>query len=135
MLNSLCLNGGNLLCLPGGGDVKVLRSGDLGGGGREEDLDVTRVTLVRVAVESAMLLGVMALGDTLSPETVSPRISKYHSHSTVGSVSPPPGLGGLVDNNVSDNKLLDGEVLGVGVGLGVLDQSADESNRLLGPST
>jgi hypothetical protein len=73
MLNSLCLNGGNLLCLPGGGDVKVLRSGDLGGGGREEDLDVTRVTLVRVAVKSAELLGVMALGDTLSPETVSPK--------------------------------------------------------------
>lgn len=58
-----------------------------------------------------------------------------HSHSTVSSVSPPPGLGGLVDDNVSDNELLNGKVLGVGVGLGVLQQSGDESNRLLGPST
>jgi len=53
----------------------------------------------------------------------------------VSSVSPPPGLWGLVDDNVSDDELLNGEVLGVGVGLGVLQQSGDESDRLLGPSS
>lgn len=56
MLNSLCLDGGDLLGLSGGRDVEVLRSGDLGGGGREEDLDVTRVTLVRVAGKSVGIL-------------------------------------------------------------------------------
>lgn len=57
------------------------------------------------------------------------------SHSTVSSVGPPPGLWGLVNDNVSDNELVNGEVLGVGVGLGVLQQVGDESDRLLGPST
>jgi hypothetical protein len=58
-----------------------------------------------------------------------------NSHSTVGSVSSSPGLRCLVDNNVFDDQLLDGEVLGVGVGLGVLEQSKHESDRLDGPST
>jgi hypothetical protein len=58
-----------------------------------------------------------------------------NAHSTVSSVSPPPGLWGLVDDNVSDDELINGEVLGVGVGLGVLQQSGDESDRLLGPSS
>lgn len=53
----------------------------------------------------------------------------------MSSVSPPPGLWGLVDDNVSDDELIDSEVLGVGVGLGVLQQSGDESDRLLGPSS
>lgn len=48
----LCLDSSHLLSLLGGaGNVKVLRSGNFGGGGREEDLDVTRVTLVGVARE------------------------------------------------------------------------------------
>lgn len=57
MLNRLCLNGGNLLCLPGRSrNVQVLRSGNFSSGGREEDLDVTRVTLVRVAIRQSRLV-------------------------------------------------------------------------------
>jgi hypothetical protein len=56
MLNRLCLNGGNLLCLPGRSrNVQVLRSGNFSSGGREEDLDVTRVTLVGVAIHQLLI--------------------------------------------------------------------------------
>jgi len=61
--------------------------------------------------------------------------SWLHSHSTVGSVSPPPGLRGLVDDNVLDDQLLDGELLGVRVRLGVLKETEEEVDRLDGPST
>jgi hypothetical protein len=63
------------------------------------------------------------------------RISLHNPHSTVSTVSPPPGLWGLVDDNVLDDELINGEVLGIGVGLGVLQEGEDEFNRLLGPST
>jgi hypothetical protein len=53
----------------------------------------------------------------------------------VGSVSPPPGLRGLVDDNVLDDQLLDGELLGVRVRLGVLEETEEEVDRLDGPST
>lgn len=53
----------------------------------------------------------------------------------MGTVSPPPGLGGLLNNNVLDDQLLDIEVLSVGVGLGVLEETEDELDGLLGPST
>jgi hypothetical protein len=59
----------------------------------------------------------------------------HNSHSTVSSVSPPPGFWGLVDNNVFDDQLVKGKVLGIGVGLGILQQSEDEFDRLLRPST
>jgi hypothetical protein len=62
-------------------------------------------------------------------------IQSRHSHSTVGSVRPSPGLWGLVDDNVLDEQVLNGKVLGIGVGLGVLQQTEDELNRLGGPST
>lgn len=61
--------------------------------------------------------------------------NQANPHSTVGSVSPPPGLWRLVHNNVFDDELINGQVLGIGVGLGVLQQGEDEFNRLLGPST
>ena len=54
MLNPLCLNSRDLLSLLGR-DVKVLRSGNFGGWGREEDLDVTWVTLVWVAAVYQLL--------------------------------------------------------------------------------
>lgn len=53
----------------------------------------------------------------------------------MGTVSPPPGLGGLLNDNVLDDQLLDVEVLGIGVGLGVLEETENELDRLLGPST
>jgi hypothetical protein len=65
----------------------------------------------------------------------SPPRNAAHVHSTVGSVSPSPGLGGLVNNNVLDNQLLNSEVLSVGVGLGVLKETEEELNGFDGPST
>lgn len=62
-------------------------------------------------------------------------IQRRYSHSTVSSVRPSPGLWSLVDNNVLDEQVLNGKVLGIGVGLGVLQQTEDELNRLGGPST
>lgn len=64
-----------------------------------------------------------------------PVFDNRYSHSTVSSVSSSSGLGGLVDDNVLDDQLLNREVLGVGVGLGVFEQSKHELNRLDGPST
>lgn len=55
--------------------------------------------------------------------------------STVGTVSPPPGLGSLLNDNVLDDQLLDIKVLSLSVGLGVLEETEDELDRLLGPST
>ena len=63
------------------------------------------------------------------------RTTSKNSHSTVGTVSPPPGLWGLVDDNVGDDKVLDGKVLGVRVGLCVFEESEHELNRLDGPTT
>jgi hypothetical protein len=64
-----------------------------------------------------------------------PTPSHNHAHATVSAVSPPPGLGGLVHDDVLDDELIDGEVLGVGVGLGVLQQTEEELDRLDGPTT
>jgi hypothetical protein len=43
--------------------------------------------------------------------------------------------GSLLHNNVLDQQLVLLQVLGLSVGLGVLEEVEDESNRLLGPST
>ena len=57
------------------------------------------------------------------------------AHSAVGAESPATGFRGLLHDNVFDDELLDGEVFGVGVGLGVLQKTKDERDRLDGPST
>lgn len=54
---------------------------------------------------------------------------------TVGAVSAAAGLGGLLDDNVLDEQVLGREVLGVGVGLGVLEETENKLNRLDGPAT
>ncbi len=60
---------------------------------------------------------------------------RLDSHSTVSTVSPSPSLGGLLDDNVLDQKVLDRKVLGIGVGLGVFEETKNDSDRLDGPST
>ena len=67
---------------------------------------MTRVSLVRVAISSAQY-------SILTTSTLD-------SHSTVSSECPSPGFRCLVDDDVFDDELIDGEVLGIGVGLGVL---------------
>lgn len=55
--------------------------------------------------------------------------------STVGSVSSSSLLGGLVDLDVRDDKSLLVKTLGLGVGLGVLEEVLDELDGLNGPSS
>lgn len=43
--------------------------------------------------------------------------------------------GSLLNTDVLDDKVLNGDVLGLGVGLSVLEQVEDELDRLNGPSS
>ena len=52
----------------------------------------------------------------------------------MGAVRPPPLLGGLVDLDMLDDQVAGVETLGVGVGLGVLQQTEQELGGLLGPA-
>lgn len=63
------------------------------------------------------------------------RVTLVRVDSTVSSVSPSSGLGGLVDADVLDEELFGVESLGVSVRLGVLEEREDELDRLDGPST
>lgn len=51
---------------------------------------------------------------------------KNKTYATVGAVRPPPLLGGLVDLDVLDDQVASVQALGVGVGLGVLEQAQQE---------
>jgi hypothetical protein len=53
---------------------------------------------------------------------------------TVGTVCPPALLGSLVDLDVLDDEGAGIETLGVGVGLGVLEETEEELSRLDGPA-
>lgn len=123
MLASSCLDGGNGLAGLGR-DVEVLGAGDLGLGGREDDLDVAWVALVRVTGCQRGSLQRVGAGKP-----------RGYAHTTVGTVSATTGLGGLLDDNVLDEQVLRGKVLGVGVGLGVLEETENELDRLDGPAT
>jgi len=52
----------------------------------------------------------------------------------VGTVGAPSLLGCLVDLDVLDDQVASVEALGVGVGLGVLEQTEDDLSRLDGPA-
>lgn len=54
---------------------------------------------------------------------------------TVSTVRAAARLGSLLDDNVADDELLSVKALGLGVRLGVLEQSKEELDRLDGPST
>ena len=56
------------------------------------------------------------------------------TYTTVGTVSPPALLGGLVDLDVLDDQVAGIETLGVGVGLGVLEEAEQVLSRLDRPS-
>ena len=62
-------------------------------------------------------------------------VSLVRVDSSVRSERSSVGLGSLLNDNVLDDQVLNSDVLGLGVGLGVLEQSEDESDRLLGPSS
>jgi hypothetical protein len=40
-----------------------------------------------------------------------------------------------LNDDVFDDKFVDGEIFGIGIGFGVLEESGDEANRLFGPAT
>lgn len=52
----------------------------------------------------------------------------------MGTVSAPALLGGLVDLDVLDNQVAGVETLGIGVGLGVLEETKEDLSRLNGPA-
>jgi len=56
------------------------------------------------------------------------------TYTTVGTVSAPALLGGLVDLDVLDDQVAGVEALGVGVGLGVLEEAEQDLSGLLGPA-
>lgn len=56
------------------------------------------------------------------------------TYTTVGTVSSSALLGGLVDLDVLDNQVASVKTLGVGVGLGVLQELEEELGGLDGPS-
>jgi hypothetical protein len=56
------------------------------------------------------------------------------TYTTVGTVRTPPLLGGLVDLDVLDDQAAGIETLGVGVGLGVLEETEEELGRLYRPA-
>jgi hypothetical protein len=63
------------------------------------------------------------------------RFSKvFGTYTTVGTVSAPALLGGLVDLDVLDHQVAGVETLDVGVGLGVLEQTEEDLSRLDGPA-
>lgn len=52
----------------------------------------------------------------------------------MGAVCPAALLGGLVNLDVLDNEVASVETLGIGVGLGVLEETEEELGRLDGPA-
>lgn len=56
------------------------------------------------------------------------------TYTAVSAVCAPSLLGGLVDLDVLDNQVGGVKTLGVGVGLGVLEEREDELGRLDGPA-
>lgn len=122
-LSNLALS---LLVSHGNVTVQVLGPGDLSAGRREDDLNVAGVSLVRVdstvgpvSPSAGFLFGAKSVGQSCRSQTR--RVRSTHR--------------GLLHNNVLDGQLLLLQVLGLSVGLGVLDQVEDESNRLLGPTS
>lgn len=57
------------------------------------------------------------------------------TYTTVGTVSPPALLGGLVDLDVLDDQVAGIEALGIGVGLSVLEETEQVLRGLDGPSS
>ena len=56
------------------------------------------------------------------------------TYTTVGTVRPAALLGGLVDLNVLDHKVAGVKALGIGVGLGVFEETQEELGGLDGPA-
>lgn len=120
---------------------KHIRSGNptlLGGGGLgscSSDAALSKLTLVSWAGQStAVCLGNLSRWLREVDLDVA-RVTLVGVDSTVGTVSAPAGLGGLVDADVADLNVLHVQALGLSVGLGVLEQAVDELDRLDGPST
>jgi hypothetical protein len=62
------------------------------------------------------------------------RVGHVRVDATVSAVCAAALLGGLVDLDVLDNQVASVETLGIGVGLGVLEQAEEELSRLDGPA-
>lgn len=95
--------------------------------------------LGELALVEADNIGGLSLGDLgggLSKEDLGvDGVTLVRVDTTVSTVRAAAGLGGLLDDNVADDKLLGLEALGLSVGLGVLKEGKEELDRLDGPST
>lgn len=60
-------------------------------------------------------------------------LCQMSTYATVGTVCAAALLGGLVDLDVLDDQVAGVKTLGIGVGLGVLEQTEKELGRLHGP--
>ena len=87
----------------------------------EDHLNVAGVGHVRVDLERVLVDGWREMDEK-------------GTYATVGTVCAAALLGGLVDLDVLDNQVGGVETLGVGVGLGVLEEREDELGRLDGPA-
>lgn len=95
--------------------------------------------LGELALVKADNVGGLGLGDLsggLGEEDLSVNgVTLVRVDTTVSTERATTGLGGLLDDDVADDKLLDLETLGLGVSLSVLEEGKEELDRLDGPST
>jgi len=78
--------------------------------------------------------GVRHVGVDLEALECTNGLSNFGTYTTVGTVSTPALLGGLVDLDMLDDQVAGVEALGVGVGLGVLEEAEQDLSGLLGPA-
>ena len=90
----------------------------------KDQLDVARVGHVGVDLEE----------NPSQPSVLEQNLPDGNTYTTVGTVSTSATLGSLVDLDVLDNEVAGVETLGVGVGLGVLEEVDQELSGLDGPA-
>ena len=88
----------------------------------QDQFDVAGVRHVRVDLEQGQLIMLLYFEES--------RLT----YATVGTVSAAALLGSLVDLDVLDDQVAGVETLGIGVGLGVLEETEEELGRLHGPA-
>lgn len=106
----------------------------LGGGAAGSDTLLGDLALVEADSDVARCLGHLRGGLAQQNLGVN-RVALVRVDSSVGSVCAAAGLGCLLDDDVADDELFSVQSLGLSVGLGVLQQSQKELDRLDGPST
>ena len=112
---------------------KEKRGGQIHGRGAKESIDEIRLTVSSESPSVGFLKKRKEGRETKrSARRLSNATSLLHRPETPAR---PRTYGSLLHTDVLDDQVLNGDVLGLSVGLSVLEESEDESNRLLGPSS